>query len=209
MDKITTMTLAAGLMLGMHSAQALTINDIDLNAFSFDIQTYKPATGTTKASASGTSNGIGWSISDFDTWSVRTVTNGTFAFSSLPVTTDNLHPSTTFTITFDQPISTLLVALSNNDYTDSINFGIAPSDFSGVSLSGTQITLNSPAGGLALFENINSLTITHTNINTPDGFDLAFHVVTAVPEPGTYALWLAGMALVGVAARQRKAGTKA
>lgn len=34
---------------------------------------------------SGTSNGIGWTITSTNYWSMRTVTNGTFNFAALPV----------------------------------------------------------------------------------------------------------------------------
>lgn len=204
MNAITGTALAVSLMIGAQGVQALTLDDIDLSGFSFDIVSYTPASGAGKASASGTSNGVAWRIDGFDTWSGRTVTNGSFAFAALPVRTDNLHPSTDFTIVFDRSVSSLLVALSNDNTTDSINFGRVPTAFSGLSLSGTQIVLNSVAGGLALFENIDSLTVTHSNTNgVTDGFDFAFHVVASVPEPETYALLLAGLGLVGWASRRR------
>ena len=203
MNAITGTALAVSLMIGAQGVQALTLDDIDLSGFSFDIVSYTPASGAGKASASGTSNGVAWRIDGFDTWSGRTVTNGSFAFAALPVRTDNLHPSTDFTIVFDRSVSSLLVALSNDNTTDSINFGRVPTAFSGLSLSGTQIVLNSVAGGLALFENIDSLTVTHSNTNgVTDGFDFAFHVVASVPEPETYALLLAGLGLVGWASRR-------
>jgi hypothetical protein len=204
MNAITGAALAVGLMVGAQGVQALTLDDIDLSGFSFDIVSYTPASGATRASAAGTSNGVGWRIDGFDTWSGRTVTSGSFAFAALPVSTDNLHPSTDFTIVFDRPVSSLLVALGNDNTTDSINFGRVPTAFSGLSLSGTQIVLNNAAGGLALFENIDALTVTHSNTNgVTDGFDFAFHVVASVPEPETYALLLAGLGLVGWASRRR------
>ncbi len=189
-------------------ASALLISDIDLTTFSFDITSYSVGSNVSglggDATASGTSNGIAWSISPTNLWNGRTRTDGTFDFSALPNNTDNLHPSIGFTLTFAQPVSALLVALSNDNLTDSINFGLTPSDFSGMSFLGTQAVLNSAAGGLALFENVNSLTITHVDNNgVSDGFDLAFHVVSVVPVPA--AVWLLGaglLALVGLARRR-------
>ena len=197
-------TLAAAIAA---PASALTIADIDLNTFSFDITTYSVGSNGSglggDATASGTSNGIAWSISPTNLWSGRTTTNGTFDFSALPNNTDNLHPSIGFTLTFAQPVSALLVALSNDNLTDSINFGLTPSDFSGMSFAGTQAVLSSAAGGLALFENVNSLTITHVNDNgVDDGFDLAFHVVSVVPVPA--AVWLLGAGLLALAGLSRR-----
>lgn len=191
-------------------ASALLISDIDLNTFSFDITSYNVGSNGAglggDASASGTSNGVAWSISPTNLWSGRTTTNGTFDFAALPNNTDNLHPSIGFTITFAQPVSALLVALSNNDLTDSINFGLTPSDFSGMTFSGipaTQAVLSSVAGGLALFENVNSLTISHVNNNgVNDGFDLAFHVVSVVPVPA--AVWLLGAGLIALVGLSRR-----
>lgn len=136
--------------------------------------------------ASGLSNGIGWSLAPTAIFETFTVTDGSYQFFGLPLgtTTDTLHLSIDFTITFDVPIDKLLVALSNDNLTDTINFGIVPTDFFGVTTdSFGQLTLNNPLGGLALFENIKSLTITHTNNNSiDDGFDLAFHA-SALPVP--------------------------
>lgn len=156
---------------------------------------------------SGTSNGVGWSISSTFYWSNRVVTNGTFNYSSLPVPTDNLHPSWDYTITFDQPVSSLLVALSNDNLTDSINFGLMPTDTSGVTFSGTQAILDTARGGLVLFENINSLTISNVNDNgINDGYDLAFHVVSTATVPVPAAFWLFASGLLGLISVSRRKG---
>lgn len=189
------------------AASAGSISDFDLNQFDFDVTSI---TGSNPNSiATGTSNGIGWTISPTSYWSPRTVTNGTFNFSALPTLTDSLHASGNYTITFDQTISSLLVALSNNDLTDSINFGLAASDSSGVSFSGTQVVLNGTTGGLILFENINSLTVQNLDNNQIlDGYDVAFHAVAAIPVgevPIPAAAFLFAPALLGFMGLRRKA----
>lgn len=200
-------TLAA--CLAPLQAHALTIADIDLSAFAFDITTYNtgsnPSGVNGDATASGFSGGVAWSISPTSLWSGRTTTNGSFHFAALPQNTDSLHPAGDYTITFAQPVKTLLVALSNDNTLDSINFGLVPSDVSGVSVSGTQITLNSTQGGLALFENVQSLTIHNVDNNgISDGYDLAFSVIATVPEPATFPMLGLGAAALGLVARQRR-----
>lgn len=186
--------------------QAATINDFDLNAFDFDVVTLNntsSCSGVCSLEASGTSNGIGWTISETNYWTVRTVTNDSFQYAALPVATDSLHASGDYTITFDSPISSLLVALSNDNQTDSINFGLTPSDSTGLTMNGTQVILDAAVGGLVLFENINSLTIQNINNNgVNDGYDFAFHAVSEVPLPA--AAWLFGSALLGLAGVARR-----
>jgi hypothetical protein len=211
MHTFSAIALTASLWTVAVHADALTINDINLANFAFDITSYN--TGSSPdglsggATASGTSGGIDWTISPTTLWSVRTTTNGSFQFASLPNTTDNLHPALDYTITFASPVQTLLVALSNDNTSDSINFGLIPTDFRGLTLVGTQVVLNSTQGGLALFENINSLTIRNTNNNgSGDGYDLAFYVVSSVPNPSSWTLLALGMALLAsVPTLRRKA----
>lgn len=185
----------------------------DLATFNFDVQTFVDGGGsgiTGGASASGVSNGVAWSIGGTPTggtnlWTGRTTLNQSFKFTVLPNTTDNLHPSIDFTITFAAPIADLIVALDNDNLTDSINFNILPWKTEGVVVAGTQITLAQAAGGgLVWFKGVNSLTVSHVNNNgVNDGFDMAFHAIP-VPEPEAYGLALAGMGVVAFAMRRRQ-----
>ena len=201
LNKALALTIFTSLL---GASQAALISDIDLTTFDFDVTSVVGSNPL--MTATGTSNGIGWSITPTNYWMSRTVTNETFNFSSLPILTDNLHPSSNYTITFDETVSSLLVAVSNNNRTDSINFGLTASDFSGVTFLGTQVILNNAAGGLILFENINSLTIQNLNNNgTTDGYDLAFHVVSTVPVPAAVWLFSSGLiGLIGIARRKTR-----
>lgn len=208
---LVALCLLAGIGAANATPVPMSFNGFDLSKFSFDVLSYTIGKGSGIAGdsrASGTSNGIAWTIdTPTNLWSGRTTTNGKFAFSALPITTDNLHASLNYTITFEQPIKTLIVALSNDNTNDSINFGINPSFYRGVSLNEKthQITLNNARGGLAWFDNVNSLTVRNTNNNgSADGYDLAFHAVAAVPEPATCALLLAGLGLMAGVARRRR-----
>ena len=193
-----------------NAAPASVVNGFDLSTFNFDVTSYSVGTGgglNGNSTASGTSNGISWSISPTNIYSGYTTITGSYDFAALPNNTDRLHTSTDFTITFAQPVKTLIVALSNDNLTDSINFGISPSFIQGATFNSTskQITLNNAAGGLAWFTDVNTLTFKNTNNNgITDGYDIAFHAIAAVPEPETYAMLLAGLGLMGTIARRRR-----
>jgi hypothetical protein len=209
MKKIIAAILLCTLSCGASATPIF--NGFDLADFDFDVTNYDSGTNASgiggDATASGTSNGIGWSISPTNLWSGRTTTNGTFGFDSLlPTLTDNLHVSNDFTITFDSVISNLIVALDNDNTTDSLNLGLVPIITEGLDVAGSQLSLsNGGIGGLAWFENVNSITISHMDVNAFDGFDFAFHAQAQVPEPGTLVLLGLGLAGMGMSRRKKKA----
>ena len=212
MKRSIAVAFMAVIMIGCSVTAGLAdlapITVINPSSFNFNVIQYNyTGSGTNGlAYASGTSNGIGWSISDTNLWSGLTTTDPTFSFSALPIKTDNLHPSIDFTIKFDSILDGLLVVLSNDNLTDSINFGRAPTSFSGITRDGTQIVLdNNLVGGWALFTNLGSDKVIHVNTNgvPADGFNLAFHAFpkSAVPIPG--AALLLGSGLLGLVGFRR------
>ncbi|MCP4075964.1 MAG: PEP-CTERM sorting domain-containing protein [Gammaproteobacteria bacterium] len=201
-----------GIIISVFSnlAYAGLISDYNLNNFDFEITEISGGTLQSNnvlagGSLSGTSSGLNWSIADTNTWMTRTKTDNSFPFNGLPIKTDVFHPGRDFTIEFDNTVESLIVALSNDNTIDSINFQLDPSDYFGMSFSGTQAVLDNSSGGLVLFEGINSLTISHINNNAiNDGFDVAFWAIptSTVPEPSIIALFGAGLIGLGIARRK-------
>ena len=161
--------------------------------------------------ATGTSNGIGWTLSPTFIWGAITVLNGTYDGYSDPVRfdpplpgSDSLHIGVeTFDLTFDQTILSALVYMTDNPSppTDGrLDFGITPTYVSGdVNISGTTFWAGSSAGGLVRLDGINSNVLSHTS---PGTGGLTFAIVVTVPEPST--LVLCGSALLGLCAANRR-----
>lgn len=186
----------------------------DTSDFDFDVVDYDPGSGSglnNEATASGTSNGVNWSIGPTNLWTGRTRTNETFNFINsginiLGKSTDNLHTSNNFTVVFDRVVETLYVALGNDGSgNDSINLGLIPDQVQGLIVSGTQITLASGGqAGLAMFSNINSLTVSHSNVNALDGFDFAFHAQASdVSAPSLFAIFAMALAFLSYSKTRR------
>jgi hypothetical protein len=186
------------------------------NTFDFDvIQTDLGLGGSNyQYKANGTSNGVNWNVGANSIWIGGTTTNGTYTgFPALAGNgTDRLHLGSDFQITFDQPIHSLLIFISNNNpSTDSFNFGnrftLVDSENMHYEPGSAQtvVTNGSSNGGWMYIADINTDTLTHTADNgIGDGWNVAFHVVSVVPEPSTLALMFGGLGLVGLMAARRK-----
>jgi hypothetical protein len=178
---------------------------VGASAQAFDVLTVDYSEKT----ATGTSNGIGWTFSGSH-WGARTVTDNTFSgFSGSkhdpPLsTTDVLHSGQSDPIwTFDQSLTEALIYLSDNadgDYMNWWDFGVDVEAMSGdVEVDGTRFRVTSPQGGVVRLTSINSNVLSTSDIG--DGNDIAI-LATPVPEPATLAaLGWGGLVLL----RRRKA----
>ena len=157
------------------------IADLDLNALSFDVVTFEVDAATGKTVSTGTSNGVGWTVVADNIFRPLTNMDGNAGFNDLPGVYDDLHVGSNFTITFDQPVTSMLVVLANdNDTGDGPNFQeLAPLDFVDANNpnGGTQVVIQDRGGALFYYKDINITQMTHINDNgINDGWDLAFFV---------------------------------
>ncbi len=132
-------------------------------------------------------------------------------------------PASTFTLTFSQAIVNpyvALVSIGQPNLPISYTFNGAISSLSAAgnnywgtgtgSFSGNTFTGLEYNGVLQLSGNYQSLTITTAADENWHGFNVgSAALVTAVPEPETFALLLAGLGLVGTIARKRKQSPQA
>ena len=158
-----------------------TIAKLDLNKLSFDVQELGRDAASGKVVARGTSNGVGWTVEAVNIYAPLTNKNGGAHFNDLPGTYDDLHVGSDFVITFDQPVTSMLVVLANdNDTGDGPNFlELPPVDFVDASNpdGGTQVKIEDRGGALFYYHDINITRLTHVNDNgINDGWDLAFFV---------------------------------
>ena len=157
------------------------ISGLDLEKLSFDVQEMERDSATGKVVAKGTSNGVGWTVVADNIFAPLTNKSGGASFNDLPGRYDDLHVGSNFTITFDQPVTSMLVVLANdNDTGDGPNFQeLAPVDFIDAENpgGGTQVKIKDKGGALFYYRDINITKMTHVNDNgINDGWDLAFFV---------------------------------
>ncbi len=179
------------------NTQATMISDLDLNNLSFEV-----IYDSDQSKAHGTSNQIGYqfdAVSNF--YHGFSNTSGWQTFNDLPGSYDDIHAGSNFTIHFDSPIQSLLLALANDNNTgDGPDIGLSATDAIDISFSGTQSSITDIKGGLIYFQ-FNSLisSITHINNAIGDGWDLAFfanpkNISVSVPA----AFWLFSSALLAI-----------
>lgn len=214
---LKNITLATAVIVaGVGTVQAASIASLDLSAQTFSVDGF----GTNPV-ITGQSNGIGYTFTAASNVYVPfSSSNGSETYNDIPGRSfDDIHAGADFTIVFDQPITSLLVALANdNDTGDGPQFDQAPIELLDIipttvnSQEWLQIT--DPGGALAYFEFLAPITeISHTNDQIGDGWDLSFFAnaadvgtgpgVTPVPLPAGLPL-LAGGTLMLVALRRRK-----
>ena len=132
--KYLVMALLASLgMLTFGSpARSALISDLDLTSLNFETDNTFLFVNDVHT-ATGTSNGVGWTFVGPGIFTLNTSqsnTNDIQSFNDLPDTYDDIHVRNDFTITFDTPITSLLVALANDTdgNTSGPDLGLAPMD---------------------------------------------------------------------------------
>lgn len=182
----------------------------------FDVTSVQNLDASGTGTATGTSNGVGWTLSPTFIWSALTWTNGGYTgfsdgarFNPPLALSDTLHVSVeTFDLTFQKTIQSALIYISDNPSppTDGrLDFGMAPVYISGdVNISGTTFWAGSSAGGLVRLDNIGSSVLSNTVAGT-GGLTMA--VVVTVPEPS--GLLVLGASTGVTILRRRRVGTTA
>ena len=122
------------------------------------------------------------------------------------------------TLTFSQPVDNLffaVVSLNGNGYRFNQDFEVVSTGpgywgngtLTKVNLGGGQFQLNGtgePHGVIRFTGTVSSITWSSLTNEYWNGFTVGTYGVAPIPEPATVAMMLAGIAVVGAAARRRR-----
>lgn len=191
--------LAILLTFATSNAVALPI----ISSTSFDLLTVS-ALNASGATATGTSNGVGWTMdSHFSSCCGHNNAGSYNGFNTgdfvVPISnTDAIHVTQNdISLTFDQTIDEIVFYVRENGGRANFDFGLAPTFLSGAGnfthQGGTRYGVNT-SGGAFSFSGLNSTFLHSANIF--DGMDMAFFVSASVPAPSSVLLLFTGLALM-------------
>jgi len=187
------LSTAAGAANAMAVAPVEAVDPLDLSSLSFEVDSFADNPIIT-----GTSNGIGYTfVAQGPVYVPFSTLNNTRTYNDLPGSYDNIHAGASFTVTFEQPVEKVLVALGNDNATgDGPDFGLPPDTGNGITLQGTKLSIGDIGGALALLVfDTPTTTLVHTADALNDGWHLSFfaYAPTPVPLPGALPLFVAGL----------------